>query len=186
MVIGVTTLSAAVPSFVASIILLVRVRREPRLVPGARHGRRCCSTSCSTSPCRPSRCAFSSIALVARITRSAVREELGREHVQTAVSRGIPYSLVVRRHVHAQRCHPDHHRRGHHGRVLFAASAVVERAFALNGIGSYLIQGRVSKDIAVVQGISLVIVAVFVVVNAIVDFLYAVLDPRVSLGPKAS
>jgi peptide/nickel transport system permease protein len=68
---------------------------------------------------------------------------------------------------------------------LFAASAVVERAFALNGIGSYLIQAALSKDVAVVQGISLVIVAVFVVVNAIVDFLYAVLDPRVSLGEQA-
>ena len=69
---------------------------------------------------------------------------------------------------------------------LFAASAVVERAFTLNGIGAYLIQAALSKDIAVVQGISLVIVAVFVIVNAIVDFLYATLDPRVSLGTSAS
>jgi peptide/nickel transport system permease protein len=69
---------------------------------------------------------------------------------------------------------------------LFAASAIVERAFTLNGIGSYLIQAALSKDMAVVQGISLVIVAVFVIVNAVVDFLYAVLDPRVSLGARAS
>ena len=47
-------------------------------------------------------------------------------------------------------------------------------------------QAALSKDIAVVQGISLVIVAVFVIVNAIVDFLYATLDPRVSLGTSAS
>ena len=42
---------------------------------------------------------MTSMALVARVTRSSVRDELGREHVQTAVSRGIPFPLVLRRHV---------------------------------------------------------------------------------------
>ena len=65
---------------------------------------------------------------------------------------------------------------------LFAASAVIERAFTLNGIGAYLIQAALSKDFAVVQGISLVLVTIFVVVNTIIDVLYAVLDPRVMLG----
>ena len=68
---------------------------------------------------------------------------------------------------------------------LFAASAIVERAFSLNGIGAYLIQAAASKDMAVVQGITLVIVTVFVVINTLVDVLYAILDPRVSLGDRA-
>jgi ABC-type dipeptide/oligopeptide/nickel transport system permease component len=84
--------------------------------------------------------AFSSIALVARITRSAVREELSREHVQTAVSRGIPYRMVVRRHVMRNAAIPITTVVGITVASLFAASAVVERAFSLNGIGAYLIQ----------------------------------------------
>lgn len=184
-VIGVTTVSAAVPSFVASILLLsifaVNLGWFPALGTGdgfvdqLKH---------LTLPAVA--LAFSSIALVARITRSAVREELSREHVQTAISRGIPYPTIVRRHVVRNAAIPITTVVGITVASLFAASAVVERAFSLNGIGSYLIQAALSKDIAVVQGISLVIVTVFVVVNAIVDFLYAVLDPRVSLGAKAS
>lgn len=184
-VIVATTFSAAVPSFVASIILLsvfaVNLGWFPALGTGdgfvdqVKH---------LTLPAVA--LAFSSIALVARITRSAVREELSREHVQTAVSRGIPYRTVVRRHVMRNAAIPITTVVGITVASLFAASAVVERAFSLNGIGAYLIQAALSKDIAVVQGISLVIVAIFVVVNAIVDFLYAVLDPRVSLGQAAS
>jgi len=68
---------------------------------------------------------------------------------------------------------------------LIAVAAVVETAFSLNGLGAYLVQAAASKDLAVVQGISLVLVAAFVLINAIVDLLYAVLDPRVSLGSRA-
>ncbi|CAB4589505.1 MAG: ABC transporter permease subunit [Actinobacteria bacterium] len=184
-VIVVSTLSAAVPSFVASIVLLsvfaVNLGWFPALGGGEgvvdriRH---------LTLPAVA--LAFSSIALVARITRAAVREELSREHVQTAISRGIPYRLIVRRHVMRNAAIPITTIVGITVASLFAASAIVERAFTLNGIGSYLIQAALSKDMAVVQGISLVIVAVFVIVNVVVDFLYAVLDPRVSLGARAS
>jgi peptide/nickel transport system permease protein len=65
---------------------------------------------------------------------------------------------------------------------LIALAAVVEVAFSLNGLGAYLVQAAQSKDIAVVQGISLMLVTAFVVVNLLVDVLYAVLDPRVTLG----
>jgi peptide/nickel transport system permease protein len=68
---------------------------------------------------------------------------------------------------------------------LIAIAAVVERAFGLNGLGAYLVAAANSKDFAVVQGISLVLVAAFVLVNLLVDLLYAVLDPRVNLGSRA-
>jgi peptide/nickel transport system permease protein len=68
---------------------------------------------------------------------------------------------------------------------LIAFAAVVERAFGLNGLGAYLVSAANSKDFAVVQGISLVLVTAFVVVNVLVDVLYAILDPRVSLGSRA-
>ena len=69
---------------------------------------------------------------------------------------------------------------------LIAVAAVVETAFSLNGLGAYLVQAAQSKDLAVVQGISLLLVTAFVVVNLLVDMLYAWLDPRVSLGSRAT
>jgi len=68
---------------------------------------------------------------------------------------------------------------------LIAVDAVVETAFSLNGLGSYLVISASNNDFAVVQGISLVLVTAFVVVNTIVDVLYALLDPRVKLGSRA-
>jgi peptide/nickel transport system permease protein len=61
----------------------------------------------------------------------------------------------------------------------------VETAFSMNGLGAYLVASAQNKDLAVVQGISLVLVTAFVVINVAVDLAYAVLDPRVSLGSRA-
>ena len=107
------------------------------------------------------------------------------EHVQTAVSRGIPARKVIQRHILRNAAIPITTITGITIASLIAVAAVVEVAFSLNGLGAYLVQAAQSKDLAVVQGISLVLVTAFVVVNLLVDVLYAVLDPRVTLGSRA-
>ena len=121
---------------------------------------------------------IASIAVVARVTRAAIREELGTEHVQTAVSRGIPYPAIVRRHVVRNAGISIVTVSGLTIASLIAIAAVVETAFATNGLGSYLVQAAASKDIALVQGISLVFVTVFVLMNVAIDVIAALLDPR--------
>jgi peptide/nickel transport system permease protein len=180
----ITAVSAAIPSFVAAIVLIlvfaVRLGWFPALGNGTslvgdiRH---------LTLPAVA--LAISSLAIVARVTRASVRAEFAREHVQTAVSRGIPPSAVLRRHVLRNAAIPITTITGITIASLIAVSAVVETAFSLNGLGSYLVQASESKDIAVVQGISLVLVAAFVVVNLLIDVAYALLDPRVTLGTNA-
>ncbi len=129
--------------------------------------------------------AATSVALVTRVTRTAVREELDKEHVQTAVSRGLPWSQVVRRHVLRNAAIPITTVVGITIASLIALAAVVETAFGLNGLGAYLVQAAQNKDFATVQGISLVLVFAFVVTNVVIDIAYAVLDPRVTLGSRA-
>jgi peptide/nickel transport system permease protein len=184
-IVATTSVLAAVPSFVAAIILLsvfsVNLGWFPALgagdgfVDGIWH---------LTLPAVA--LALSAMAIVVRVTRVAVRTEMGREHVQTAVSRGIPYSLLVRRHVLRNAAIPVTTVVGITITSLIALSAVVERAFSLDGLGAALVQAALSKDFAVVQGISLVFVAAFVVANVLVDVLYAVLDPRVAMGSRAT
>jgi peptide/nickel transport system permease protein len=179
-----TAISAAIPGFVAAIVLIlvfaVNLGWFPALgngtgfVDNLRH---------LTLPAVA--LAISSLAIVARVTRAAVRTEAGREHVQTAVSRGIPARLLIRRHVLRNAAIPITTITGITIASLIALDAVIETAFSLNGLGAYLVQSAQSKDLAVVQGISLVLVTAFVVVNLIVDLLYAVLDPRVTLGSRA-
>ena len=175
-VIAVSTLLAAVPSFVAAIVLIaifaVDLHWLPALGSGSGFGG---TIEHLTLPAIA--LAASAFAVVTRVTRVTVRAELGLEHVQTATSRGIPRSLVIRRHVLRNASIPITTVVGITVTSLFALSAVVEQAFNLNGIGAALIQAALEKDFGVVQGISLLLVAAFVVANATVDLLYAFLDP---------
>jgi peptide/nickel transport system permease protein len=184
-VVGVSTVLAAIPSFVAAIVLMaifaVKLGWLPALGAGSGVGGR---IEHLTLPAIA--LAASAFAIVVRVTRVAVRGELSREHVQTATSRGIPRRLVLRRHVLRNASIPITTVVGITITSLFALSAVVEQAFGLNGIGAALVQAAQSKDFAVVQGVSLLLVAAFVVANAIVDLLYAVLDPRVAIGSRAA
>lgn len=123
--------------------------------------------------------ALSGQALVARVTRTAVKEEAGREHVETARGRGLPDRVVVRRHILRNSLIPITTVGGVTVASLLTGSVIVEKAFGLGGLGSLLITSIQAKDYAVVQIIALVFVATFVVVNTLIDVLYAAIDPRV-------
>ena len=183
-VIAGTTVFAAIPSFVAAIALIsvfaVKLGWFPALGAGTGGVDRLWHLTLPAIAL-----ALSALAIVARVTRVSVREEMGREHVQTAISRGLPSHLVIRRHVLRNAAIPITTVTGITIASLIALSAVVERAFSLNGLGSALVSAAASKDFAVVQGIALILVAAFVITNTIVDLLYAFLDPRVALGSRA-
>jgi peptide/nickel transport system permease protein len=179
-----TTISAALPSFVAAVLLITVFAVNLGWFPAQFNGEGVLDQIHHlTLPAIA--LAIGSLALVARVTRAAVREEAGKEHVQTAISRGIPQRLVIRRHVLRNAAIPITTVAGLTIASLIAIDAVVETAFSLNGLGSYLVSSAESKDFAVVQGISLLLVAAFVIVNTTVDVLYAVLDPRVKIGSRA-
>ncbi len=179
-----TTVFAAIPSFVAAIVLIsvfaVKLGWFPALGAGTGVLDRFWHLTLPAIAL-----ALSALAIVARVTRVSVREEMAREHVQTAISRGLPSRLVVRRHVLRNAAIPITTISGITIASLIALSAVVERAFSLNGLGAALVGAAASKDFAVVQGIALILVAAFVITNALVDLLYASLDPRVALGSRA-
>jgi peptide/nickel transport system permease protein len=182
-----TAVTAAIPSFVAAIVLIlvfaVKLGWFPALSSGTGGGF-LNDLRAFTLPAVA--LALSSLAIVARVTRAAIREEAEREHVQTAISRGIPMRQVIQRHILRNAAIPITTVSAITVASLIAVSAVVETAFSMNGLGAYLVQAAQSKDLAVVQGISLVLVTAFVVVNLLADLLYAVLDPRVKLGARAS
>ncbi|WP_024356996.1 ABC transporter permease [Leucobacter chironomi] len=128
--------------------------------------------------------AVASAAYLARITRAAVLEEEGREHVQTAVARGLKPAIIIRRHVLRNALIPITTVLGLTVATLIAGAVIVESVFALDGLGSLLVRAILQRDFAVVQAVILVLVVAFVVINAIVDFLYTMIDPRIQLGSK--
>ena len=176
----VTAALAAIPAFVAAIALILLFAVKLGWFPALGNGTSFLdNVRHFTLPAMA--LAAASLAIVARVTRASVRQEAEREHVQTAVSRGIATRHVIQRHILRNAAIPITTITGITIASLIAVAAVVEVAFSLNGLGAYLVQAAESKDVAVVQGISLVLVTAFVVVNLLVDVLYTVLDPRVAL-----
>lgn len=125
------------------------------------------------------------IVLVGKVTRSSMVDQLGREHVEVAISRGIGRTTVLRRHVLRNALGPILTVSGVLVAGLIVASAIVESAFGLAGIGSLLVQSVDRLDFPVVQAIVLLVVTAFVFMNAIVDILEPWIDPRSAAGAGA-
>ncbi|MFI6595118.1 ABC transporter permease [Nonomuraea sp. NPDC050536] len=121
---------------------------------------------------------LASAAFLARITRASVREELGREHVETARARGFAERHIVRRHVLRNAAIPVVTVTGLNVAGLIAGSVVVENIFALDGLGGLFVRAILQRDFAIVQAVVLVLVTAFVLINLLVDLCYSALDPR--------
>lgn len=178
-VLALTAVSAAVPAFVAAIVLILVFAVNLEWLPAFGDGSGGSIVEQIRHLILPAvALAISGFSLVARVTRTAMREELSREHVETAISRGIARRAIVRRHVARNAAIPILTVAGVVIATLIALDTVVESAFSLDGLGSYLVQSALTKDMAVVQGICLVLITTFVVLNTLVDLTYVLLDPR--------
>lgn len=122
--------------------------------------------------------ALPQIAVVARMTRAAMIENLRSNHIRTLRSLGLPTRTVV---AHALRgaALPVVSYLGPAAAALLTGSVVVETIFGLPGIGRYFVEGALNRDYTLVMG-TVVVVAVFVLLfNLVVDILYALIDPRI-------
>ncbi|WP_218040348.1 ABC transporter permease [Actinomadura sp. WMMB 499] len=123
--------------------------------------------------------------VIARVGNAAFADELAREHVEAARSRGVGGAAVIRRHVVRNALGPMLTLIGLLAASLFVGTAVVETAFGLDGVGSLLVSSVSRRDFPVVQGIALVAVVLFVAVNTLVDLVLPFLDPRVTIGGRS-
>lgn len=122
--------------------------------------------------------------MLARVTRSAMLDALDSEHVTVARSRGVPERQVIRRHVFRNSLGTVLTTGGLIVSTLLVCTILVETAFGIGGIGQLLELSTTTKDFPTVQAVSLIIVALFMVVNLVVDLLLPLVDPRVTLGSR--
>jgi peptide/nickel transport system permease protein len=116
-----------------------------------------------------------------RHTRSAVLEVLGQEHVRVARAKGLTEWRVLNRHIMLNASLPILTVAGIQVAGLLGGTVIVETIFALPGIGRYIYEAIANRDYPVVQGVTLVVATIFVLVSLTVDILYAVLDPRLRI-----
>lgn len=120
------------------------------------------------------------IALVARITRSSVLEVIQKDYVRTARSKGASEWTVNLKHVFRNSILPIMTVSGLQLGGLVANTVIVERVFSWPGIGTLTINSIMRRDIPAIQACVFVFVLVVVVLNTLVDILYAYLDPRIT------
>ncbi|HZU89468.1 MAG TPA: ABC transporter permease, partial [Stellaceae bacterium] len=116
-----------------------------------------------------------------RLTRSSMLEVLGTEYVKLARIKGLPQSLVIAKHAFKNALIPVLTLAGINLVLMVNVAVVVETVFAWPGIGRLLYEGISFRDFPVVQGVVLMGGAMIVIVNLLVDIVYAVIDPRIRL-----
>ncbi|MCL2393881.1 MAG: ABC transporter permease [Acidimicrobiaceae bacterium] len=178
-----TNVGTAVPTFVASVILIevfaVKLRWFPVIGAGSGFfGRLYHLTLPATA------LALWAVAYLTRVTRVSVRDELHSDPVMTATARGLHPKVVIARHVIRNALIPIVTVTGLQIAGLIAGTVIVEQAFGLNGLGQLLLTSVEQKDFATVQAVSLILVSAFIVTNTLVDILYTMLDPRIRPGSR--
>lgn len=124
--------------------------------------------------------AFTLMPNVVRVARSAMLEVLSSDYVRTARAKGLPGRAVLLKHTLKNALVPVIAILGLITTVLFSGSVVIESVFSWPGLGRLAIEAANGRDYPVILGVTLVAGAVVVVVNLLVDILYAAVDPRIS------
>ena len=118
-------------------------------------------------------------AVSTRMMRSSILEVLQEDYIRTARAKGVFERLVISRHALRNALLPVVTVIGLEFAFLIGGLVVTEQVFNLNGIGRLFVQAVARGDYTMVQGLVLLVAVVFVMVNFLVDMLYAVLDPRI-------
>ena len=121
-------------------------------------------------------------AVLARTTRSALLEVLREEYVKTARAKGVAERAVLFRHALRNALIPIVTVAGVQLGQLLAGSIILESVFYLPGLGRLTLAAISARDLPVVQGVVLFVASMIVTVNAAVDILYGILDPRIRYG----
>jgi peptide/nickel transport system permease protein len=121
------------------------------------------------------------LAIIARMTRSSLLEVLGLDYIRTARAKGLREKLVVTRHGLRTALLPVVTVMGLSLGAFLAGAVLTETIFGLAGIGKTIIDAVQGRDYIVIQGVTIVVAAAYIVVNLIVDVSYAYLDPRIRL-----
>lgn len=122
------------------------------------------------------------IAVVARMTRGVVIDELGKDYIRTARAKGVTEATIVRHHVMRNAMIPTVTIIGLETGYLLGGSVVVERIFAWPGIGDLMVNAIGARDFTLVQGITVIFVIGFLLINLIVELLYLAINPRLRHG----
>lgn len=119
------------------------------------------------------------IATIARITRGSMIETMNANFIRTARAKGLPLHRIILRHALRPAMLPVVSYLGPAFVGIITGSVVIETIFGLPGIGQLFVNGALNRDYSMVLGLTILIGALTIIFNALVDILYAVIDPKI-------
>jgi peptide/nickel transport system permease protein len=119
------------------------------------------------------------VAIISRLVRAGMLETLGEDYVRTARSKGLAESMVVYRHALRNAMIPTVTIFGLQIPEMLSLSVIIETVFAWPGMGRMLVDAVLKRDYTLVQGTVLLYALIVVIINLVVDLLYAYIDPRI-------
>ena len=122
------------------------------------------------------------MAIIARMTRSAMLETLRQDYIRTARAKGLREFLVIFKHSFRNALLPVVTIIGLQFGTIFAGAVLTETIFSIAGVGRMLYDSITARDYPIMQAFTLVIAAGYVLVNLIVDLSYVIIDPRIKLS----
>ena len=120
-------------------------------------------------------------AIIARMTRSSMLEVLKQDYIKTAMAKGLSKFKVVYKHALRNALIPVVTTIGLQFGVLLCGAILTETIFAWPGVGKWMYDAVMQRDYMVIQGGTLIIATIFIVINLFVDLLYAVINPKISI-----
>lgn len=171
----VSTIGVVVPSFVMATFLLyffaVRLKVLPTFGVESRAGY-----------ILPTLClGIGSICGTARLTRSSVLDTVGQDYIRTARSKGISEGRIITAHVLRNSLIPVVTSLGMTFAALLTGTFVIEKIFAIPGLGRYFVDSITNRDYTTVMGLTILSSVIMVVATFIIDVIYVIIDPRIKL-----
>jgi len=118
-------------------------------------------------------------AYISRLTRGSMIEVMHSNFIRSARAKGLPESVVIRRHALRPALLPVISFLGPATAGMISGSVVIERIFSIPGLGSYFVQGALNRDYTLVMGVVIFYGVLIIVLNFLVDLIYAWLNPKV-------
>ncbi len=175
---AVTTLMLSVPGFWIAIIMILIFVEQLKWLPTSGLGSWKSYIMPGITVC------VSTIGVCARLTRTSVLDELGRQYVTVASAKGLNARLVTIRHALPNALIPITTFLGNYFAGVLGGSTIAEVIFNIPGIGNYAISAVQSRDYYVVQAYVLFTALVYVVVTLAIDLLYLVINPKIRAGEQ--
>lgn len=176
----VTTLGIAIPGFVVATLMLILFAVQLHWLP---------VISGTLDDWKTYIMPVVSIALypacyVAKLTRTSMLDEINKDYIRTANAKGVVSKVVLFKHALRNSLIPVITYLGPLTAGIMTGNFVVETTFGIPGLGKYLVSSIVNRDYPLIMGVTIILAALIIIMNLVVDIVYVVIDPRISLASK--